>query len=203
AVNCLTSMGQFDNASAQTTRAGSARIHLRSPQKGTATVTATSGLGGLAKIEIVFTDDPSETFLGNAFATVFSNNSTIYSAVDKVVEATGRPRPDPTVGFAGAHLSYRNVEIFAEQLQVDCTTSAVKAIGNISLRRGNKRLNCGRLSYQLTTGNGVAIAEIDNRLRPVRLKGRDMKVEPIVVTDPAAIAIPPGEFELKDLSKSN
>src|SRR5436305_1001747 len=83
AVNFLTSMGQFDNASAQTTRAGSARIHLRSPQKGTATVTATSGLGGLAKIEIVFTDDPSETFLGNAFATVFSNNSTIYSAVDK------------------------------------------------------------------------------------------------------------------------
>lgn len=201
-VNFTTTLGQFGSSSAQPTRAGSARIQLRSQQKGTASVMATV-LGGTQKLDIVFTDDREETFVGNGYATVQSNNSNIYSAVDRVVEAMGRPRPDPSVGFPGAQLNYRNILIYAEQLQLDCTTNSVKAIGNIVLRCGSKRLNCGRLSYQLSTGNGVAIAEVDNHLRPVRLKGRDMKIEPIVVTDPNAVAIPPGEFEMKDLSKSN
>jgi len=55
----------------------------------------------------------------------------------------------------------------------------------------------------LVTGSGVAIAEVDSRLRPVRLKGRDLKVEPIILTNPDAVAISPGEFELKDISKSS
>ena len=55
-----TNLGAFAENPTVQTRAGTARIRLTSPQKGTALITAqTSGIyaGGVQKIEITFTDD--------------------------------------------------------------------------------------------------------------------------------------------------
>jgi len=173
-----TNLGQFSESPTVGTRSGVARIRLSSPQKGTATVTA-AVVGAVEKLEIVFTDDPSATFQGNAYMAVQANGSLLYSPISRVIEAVGRPRSDPEDGFAGAHFTYRNIEVFADRIQVDCTANVLRAHGQVHLRRGGRRLRCGRLRYELLTGNGYAIAEVENRLRPVQLSGADLTVTPL------------------------
>ena len=194
-----TSLGNFaENATVQT-RSGTARIRLTSPQKGTAIITAqTSGAyaGGVQKIEITFTDDPSETFQGNNYIVADSNDSLLYAAAERVVEAVGRKSGETEHGMPGARLVYRNIEVMADRLQLDCGSNTVKAVGNIVLRRAGKRLACARLNYNLMTGDGFAITEVENRVRPVRLFGADLQYEPM------EMPVVPRFFELADLTGS-
>lgn len=196
-VTFSTNLGVFADAgpaATARTRAGSARVKLNSPSKGEATVTAAVEGGGFAKIEVTFTDDPSETFKGNTFISIQSTGSLIYSAEDRVVEATGKPRKEGESKLPGASLSYRNIEILADSLQLDCMANTVRAYGQVVLRRGSARKQCGRLYYELNTGKGLAIAEINNRLGPVSIQGNDLKMEP------ATSVIAPKFLEMVDLS---
>ena len=203
-VSFTTSLGQFAPAPVAATRAGNARVRLTSNQRGTATVTASAGgnfAGAFQKVDVTFTDDPAETYQGNAYVAMQSNNALVYSAGDKIVDAAGKVRPDETKGLPGAHLSYRNIEIFADELQLDCSTNIAKAKGNIVLKRGGKRLNCGKLIYNLNNGDGTAIAEVENRLRPVKLKGADLKIEVVPTpANPKVEPIPSKSFDLADIS---
>jgi hypothetical protein len=195
-VTFSTNLGVFAEggpAATAKTRAGSARVKLNSASKGEATITAAVEGGGFAKLEITFTDDPSETFKGNTFISIQSSGSLIYSAEDRVVEATGKPRKEERKR-PGAHLSYRNIEIFADSLQLDCMANTVRAFGEVVLRRGAARRQCGRLYYELHTGKGLAIAEINHRMGPVSIQGNDLQMEPV------ATAIAPKFLEMVDLS---
>lgn len=204
AVTFNTNLGQFTGSTTVGTRAGTARIRLTSQQKGTATVTAATGGGGFQKTDILFTDDPTETYQGNAYVAVQATGSVLYSAGHRIIEASGRLREDVDRGLPGAHLSFRNVEIFADSLQVDCTGNIVRAHGDITLRRGSRRLQCGRLYYPLMGGDGYAIAEVEEeaegrkikRLRPVAVKGNDLRTEPL------AMGIAPKFLEFEDLTNA-
>jgi len=203
-VTFSTNLGQFGGGATIGTRSGTARVRLTSQQKGTATITAAVGGGGFQKMDVVFTDDPTETFQGNTYVAVQSTGALLYSAGHRIIEATGKPRENLDQGLPGAHLSYRNIEVFADSLQVDCTGNVVRANGSITLRRGNRRLQCGRLYYPLTNGDGYAVSEVEEeidgrkikRLRPVIIRGNDLRVEP------APHGIAPKFFEFEDLSEA-
>ncbi len=198
-VTFSTDLGTFaqagTTATAQT-RSGAARVRLSSQRKGTATVTAAVQGGGFEKCEVVFTDDASETVAGNSYISVQSAGSLVYCAGERVIEALKRGATDDgKLGFQ-ASLTFRNVQISADTLQLDCTSNVVRANGAVLLRRGQRELHCGRLNYNVTSGQGYAVAEVDGRLRPVSIKGTDLQ------TTVQEKGILPSIFELDDLSEA-
>ncbi len=196
-----TTLGQFLEGAVATTRGGTARARLSSAQKGAATVMATTGgalSGGFQTISILFSDDPEDTVPGNTFIAVQCAGTVMYSAVDRVVDALGRPRPpDDDNSIPGAHLTYRNMEVFADHIQLDCSMNAVRASGHVHLRRGSHRVTAGTLFYPLTAGDGYAVAEMDRRLRPVKITGSELKMTP------AEHGISPKMLQMVDLSGAN
>lgn len=198
-VSFSTNLGVFAEGGPSTrasTRSGAARVRLSSQQKGTATVTASVPGGGFQKLEILFTDDPAETFQGNAYVAVEATGALLYAAAERILEATSRAGPPETTPRAGAHLTYRNLEVRAERLQLDCGTTTVRATGNVVLTRGKQKLQCARLHYALQSGKGYAVMEQGPRLVPVRIEGHDLK------TEPSEIGIAPKFFEMVDLSNA-
>jgi hypothetical protein len=196
-VTFTTNLGVFMQAGTtgtSSTRAGTARIRLTSQQKGTALVQAVTIGGGFASIEISFTDDPAEMFQGNAYVSVQATGSLLYSAGHRVIEATGKARKEGDAGLSGAYMSYRNLTVTADALQVECTSNTVRASGNVTLRKGVKSLACERLYFPLMTGDGYAIAEKDGRLRPVKVKSGDLSTELV------ENGVAPRFFEMTDLS---
>jgi hypothetical protein len=193
-VTFQTNAGQFTGSSSVQTRLGQARVKLTSLQKGGATVTATVEGGGFQQVQVNFTDDKEETFQGNSYVDVQATGLLLYSAGDRIVEASGRVRKEGDLGLPGASISYRNVEVFADSLQLDCAANVVRATGNVQLTRGATKLRCVRLYLPLNGGDGYAIIEQDRRLAPVKLVGPEMRIEP------AATGIAPAFITLKDLS---
>jgi hypothetical protein len=195
-VTFQTNAGQFTGNASVPTRLGQARVKLTSMQKGSATVTATVEGGGFQQIQVSFTDDKEETFQGNSYIDVQAAGSLLYSAGDKIIEAAGRVRKEGDLGLPGATLTYRNVEIFADSLQLDCAANVVRATGNVQVTRGGKKLKCVRLYLPLNGGDGYAIVEQDRKLAPVKLIGTDLRMEP------APTGIAPAFTTLKDLSEA-
>lgn len=179
-----TSLGLFaqsgTSASAYT-RSGNARVRISSPQKGTATITATVSGGGFARCEVVFTDDPSETFQGNSYVVVRGDGALMYAAGERIIEAIGRSagesEEEGKKREPGASVRYRNISVVADRLQVDCSGNVVRAWGNATLTRGKRKLACDRLFYQLMNGKGYAVASIDGHMRPVSLSGVTLKAD--------------------------
>lgn len=137
AITFTTTIGMFDKGGVSATanvRAGMARVRLRSQQKGTAMVQVSVSGGGFQKVEISFTDDPSETFEGNTFVSIYSSKSLIYSAADRVIHAKARIRgevDDKELG--GAVIQFKQFQVYADEMQLDASTNSVRASGNIQL----------------------------------------------------------------------
>src|SRR5690348_4808908 len=128
-----------------TTQSGQARVRLVGQQKGTAKILASMQGAVSDTLEITLTDDPSETFQGNAYVDISGTKSLLYSANERVIEATGIKRDENEKGekgLPGAILTYRNIEIAADTLQLSCNDNVVKANGHVVLTRGGKRLQC-------------------------------------------------------------
>lgn len=191
-VNFTTTRGVFQGSSTAQTRAGVARVRLSCQQAGTATVTA-AVIGRAETLEITFTNDPSDTFQGNLFAAV-QGGSVVYSADYRVIEALAKDAGSAST--KRAHAAYRNFEVLADRIQIDCNLNILRAAGNAVLRRGNHRLQCGKLFLQMINGEAYAIAEVGDRLRPVKITGPDLKM----TVEPNGIA--PARFEMADLADS-
>ncbi|HSV74303.1 MAG TPA: hypothetical protein VLH79_11140 [Chthonomonadales bacterium] len=188
-VTLTTTVGTFAQAGPTTsahTRAGTARARLLSPRTGTAKVTAVVAGGGFQQCEVLFTDDPSQTFEGNAYVVVDANCTLLYAASERIIEAIGKPRLEDEEAPPGAQLRYRNIEVRADHLQVDCNVNVVRAVGNVVLRRGGSVLRGSQLHYSLPNGVGYAIADIDGRARPVRIRGVDLQTEELAGGAPQA-----------------
>jgi hypothetical protein len=161
-----------------TTQSGQARVRLVGQQKGAAKVFA-SVQGTLSDtLEITLTDDPTETFQGNSYIDVTGTKSLMYSANERVVEATGIKREGDAKGLPGAIVTFRNVEIVADTLQLSCSDNVVRATGHVQVSRGGKRLQCLRLNFPLTGKLGYAIVETDKRIQPVHIKTADLSTTP-------------------------
>lgn len=197
-VTFTTSLGLFVQSGVSASalvRSGAARVRVSSQQKGVATVTASVPGGGFQRTEITFTDDPAETYQGNAYVRVQARGSVVYSVGDRTIEATsgqvGRE------GKPGVTISYRAVTIEATRAQLDCAAMTVRAQGAVVVKRGGKQLKCGSLWYVLPTGAGYGIAEQGARWSPVKVSGAELKTEP----EPNGIAA--ARFEFVDLSEAS
>jgi hypothetical protein len=191
-----TSLGGFQpgmspNATAST-QSGQARVRFVGQQKGTATIRASMQGAVSEPAEVVLTDDPTETFQGNAYIDLTGTKSLLYSANERVLEATGRKKLEEDKGLPGAILTYRNIEIAADTIQLSCTDNVVRAIGHVVVSRGGKRLRCLRLNFPLTGKEGFAVVETDKRIVPVKVKTSDLS------TTPATTGISPVIFQMAD-----
>lgn len=198
-VSFSTNLGLFADGGPATrsgTRAGVARIRITSQQKGTATITASVPGGGFQRLELLFTDDPAETFQGNAHAVVTGRGSLLYAAAERVIEALSRPQNPEAEPVREATVTFRNVKISAERLQVDCLANRVRASGSVLVERGKQRLECVRLSYDLLTGKGYAVVEQGRALTPVTVEG------PALTTTVSETGVAPKFFEMADLSEA-
>jgi hypothetical protein len=195
AIVFTTNVGMFQRegpSATVRTRSGSARVLLTSQSKGIATVSATMSGGGFQKIEVTFTDDPEETFQGNAWLSVTSNGGLSYLAAERIIDATSRPAKSGDKPRPGVELHFRNLEIRAERLQVDCTSNVVRATGGVQVKRGKAELLCAKLQYNVMTAKGYAVVERDRSIVPVRVEGPSLAVEP------ASQGIAPKFFEMVD-----
>jgi hypothetical protein len=195
-----TNIGTFDKGGTSLSvgvQSGRATARLRSQQKGTALVQIAVPGGGFQKLEITFTDDPSETFEGNTFISIYSSKSLIYSAADRVVHAKARTRGEADEKeLGGAVLQYRQFSVFADEMQLDAATNSVRALGNIQLRRGGHRLLCEQLFLNLNNGEGYAVADLKGRLQPVSFKGANLNLEPLET------GVAPRFFQMVDLTEA-
>jgi hypothetical protein len=142
----------------------------------TATATVAGGGVGVSNVlDIIYTDDPDETFLGNSYVQVTGPAYLAYSATvtDRIIEAQGKN--------GGARLTYRNYEITADRLQLKCDqNNIIRATNNVTLKRGKDVIHAIRLYYSLTQAEGYAIAENNGKLEPVHLTHDRLKMEPPV-----------------------
>ncbi len=169
-VQFQTTLGTLSQQQSQTF-SGIARVRLTSSQlSGLAHVTAFSTGGGNAVLDLLFTSDPQDLFQGNTFMQIGGSSYLAYSATDRVVEAQGKN--------GGSHITYRNIELTADRLQLNCDDNIVRAHDNIVLKRGNHTLHATRLFYSLQTGQGYAIADLNSRLQTVIISGENLIVQP-------------------------
>jgi hypothetical protein len=154
------------------------------------TATAIGGSFGVSNVlDIIYTDDPSDTFLGNSYVLVTGPAYLAYSAsiTDRIIEAQGKN--------GAARLTYHNYEISADRLQLKCDeNNIVRATTNVTLKRGKDVIHAARLYFSLTQGEGYAIADNNGKLEPVHITS-DARLK----TAPPTGHIPDSYFQLPDL----
>lgn len=183
-----TNRGTLSATSAQTF-GGRATTRLTSVVTGVAQVSAFApGIGWSAPVEIVFTDDPEATFQGNAYITVTGASYLAYSATDRVIEANGRD--------GGARITFRNIEITADRMQLRCDDNIVRAHHNVLLKRAGKTFRAIKLYYSLQSGQGYALAELEGRLQNVYVSGETLRVVPSPTPIPSSYMMLP-ELQVK------
>jgi hypothetical protein len=174
---------------------------------GIATVTLSSATTGVVRVtafvpgavsnplEILFTDDPEATFQGNNYMLFTAASYLAYSATDKAILATGKD--------GGAKLTFRNMEITADRLQLSCADLILRGRDNVTIKRAGKTLKATRLYYSLQSGDGYAIAVQNNRLETVVLAGDNLRVEPSKTPIPTSYtSLPELQVKLNIVAKS-
>lgn len=164
--------GTLSQVQAQT-NGGFAQVTLTSGIKaGVATVTATVPGQSVSTIDILYTDDPEATFEGNNYMSFSGSGYMAYSVTDRAIEANGRN--------GTARMTFRNVDVNADRIQLKCDDQTLRAHGNVVLKRGKHVLHATVLFYSLATAQGYAIAQDENgNLQPVKLEGDNLRQEPM------------------------
>lgn len=172
-----TTLGTLSSSRAQTF-GGVAQVELSSNIIGIAKVTAVVR-GSTNVTDVAFTDNPAEIRQGSNFAQVAGSKDSYiaYSVPDRVIEATSSD--------GGIKVSFRNITITADHIQLRCDDMVVRATNNVALKRGRQTLKVSRLYYSLQLAQGYAIAEFKGpkderpRLQAVAVSGMDLRLEPL------------------------
>lgn len=128
-------------------------------------------------IRIEFTDDPDATFEGNNYMLVTGAGYLAYSATDKIIEAQGQN--------GGAHLSFRNFELTADRLRLECNDLAnIKASGNVVFKKGKDVIRGIKLNFSLASEEGQAIAEVGGKFQAVKIAGSHLHTTPDPIPTP-------------------
>ncbi|MCW3052624.1 MAG: Organic solvent tolerance protein OstA [Chthonomonadales bacterium] len=164
--------GTLSQQQAQTI-GGIAQVTLTSsPTAGVSTVSATVPGQAVATIDVLFTDDPAATFEGNNYMMFAASGYMAYSATDRAIEANGRN--------GSARMTFRNIDVTADRIQLKCDDQTLRAHGNITFKRGKDVLHATVLYYSLATSQGYAIAQDDKgNLSRVKLVGENLRQEPL------------------------
>ncbi len=150
---------------------GVARTRLTSTVIGTARISAFApGYGVSQPIEIIFTDEAEAIFGGNSYINIVGNSYLAYSTTDRVIDAQGKN--------GGAKITYRNIEVTANRIQLRCEDNLLRAAGGVRLKRGKVELKAERLYYSLQSGQGYILAERDGHQQIYYLSGENLIEQP-------------------------
>lgn len=169
-VQFQTDLGTLSQANVRVV-GGSARVRLTSARiVGVANIRAFApSLGAAATTTVAFTDDPTALFQGNQFMQISGTSYLAYSVNDQVVEAQGKS--------GGARLVYRNLDIIADKMQLQCKDMILRAHECI-IKRGKTEIKASRLYYNLASNQGYGIAELEGKLQTVSLNGETLRLDP-------------------------
>ena len=149
------------------------------PVVGIAEITAYAPGAVSNVVSVEFTDDPEATFEGNNYMLITGKGYLAYSATDKVIEAQGKD--------GGAHLTFRNFELTADRLRLECNDHAnIRASGNVTFRRGKNVVHGLKLNFSLAGNEGQAIAENDGKLQSVKVGGAHLTLMPDPLPAPSS-----------------
>ena len=191
-VRFSTTAGRLETATAGT-RSGVARVTLIAADlPGTALVTAnldaSAGLAAPAQLVITFSNDVEQAYRGSNWAQIAGNDYVGYAADFGVIQANGKD--------GGARVTYQDLEIGANALQVNVRDNTVRAEGGVILARGEKKRSYSNLRYDLKTRQGVGERDEDGRPVPVVVRGPDLEEERPESPPPDAAQA----FALEDIS---
>ncbi|HLV81185.1 MAG TPA: invasin domain 3-containing protein, partial [Chthonomonadaceae bacterium] len=182
-VQFQTTAGTLSSPTAETF-GGVARARLTSASvPGVAHVTAFTSGGVSTTLDILFSNDPADTFAGNNYILVTGKGYLSYSAMDRAIEAFGKD--------GGARLTYRNLELTADHLILHCDSNIVRAHDNVILRRGRNVFHATRLYYSLQSNQGYAVSEYQGKLTTVIVSGQTLHVEPSPTPIPGSYLVMP------------
>ena len=169
-VQFQTTLGVLSANRASTFGGSSAQVELSGATTGVARITALVTGAVSNTVEVLFTDDPEATFQGNNYLQISGSGYLAYSVTDQVIDAIGKN--------GGAKLRFRNMEITAGHLQMDCKNEVVRAMENVTIKRGKAVVHVNRVYYSLNNNEGYAITEKDGRLQTVLISGLGLLIEP-------------------------
>lgn len=152
--------GRLESATG-VTRGGVARVVLIAPdQPGVTTVTANL--------------EPPAVAVPSVASVTFTNDAELVSAGSNWIRMRGKNFLGYAVGIAGqtssrlvyangedggASLSYRGMNLQADQIQFDTSTNVILAAGNVSLKLGEQKRKYDLLRLDLAQNKGTAIRE--------------------------------------------
>lgn len=175
-------LGSF-RESVITTENGYARASLVSPsQPGIAKVRAASlRYGASSTIEVEFVADRTLLNTAKEFIEVTSPRNLFYSVEDKTIEASGPDR--------GVNVRYRDIDIRADDLQLQVATYTVKA-RNAEITFGQKSYRLQELVIRLNHRRGLGMAEVEieeprvvsNGFIPAVVMRKRMALRPVEVS---------------------
>ncbi len=201
-VRFTTSLGTLDKDTVPTV-SGVARVLLTSaPSAGTATVTATSFLGGgdgssTGSTSVEYTTDRDAVYSsGDArWIQIDCPEGVLYSADDKEAEAHGK--------HGSVRLHYRTLDISADSLQVNLQAQTLLA-HNATLQRGHHTLQAVELRYDLGSGLGTAVVAGTGRhaFQSVQVSGYALQTAPLDA-DAADEMVQTNIFRFDDISDAH
>lgn len=169
-VEFQTTSGTLSQTRVQTI-GGIAQVNLTSsPVAGVAHVTAAVPGQAVSTLDVLFTDDPEATFDGNNYLLFAASTYLAYSSTDKIIEADGKN--------GGGRMTFRNMELTADRIQLHCDDLIIRARDNIVLKRGKDVIYATRLYYSIPTSQGYAIANVGNELKLVTINGEHLRLDP-------------------------
>jgi len=170
-VDFTTSLGIIERR-VQTT-AGIAIARLESGNTtGTALVAAVASDGNaVAQLRVDFLELGTEMF-DESFISVSSKKHLGYDSNARIVDSAG-----------GVTIYHRGLTIKAEEAQIDVKTNILRAKAktggdNITIERGGKKLEAIALFYDFTAMRGVLITPVNDGMKRLLFRGRDLFTEP-------------------------
>lgn len=157
-----TSLGQFVDAVIGTSGGVARATLLVGNLPGKARVTASVvNFATVAEVLVDLVSDSSQLRKTATYLEAYGTTYLAYAVDLQLIAATGKDK--------SARVVYRDIEVVADDMQVDLRTMSVMAY-NATVRTGGKELNATQLSYQLRGRSGVAMVRRDESERYVDVK---------------------------------
>ncbi len=195
-----TTLGTFKGDQIAETQNGVARVILQTGSTaGTAKITASAfAFNAVSTSEIEFLSDRSMLSSANEYVEIVAPGYMMFSMDQKIIGAAGKS--------GGAKLRYREIEISADDLQLNANTSEVKA-KKAHLKIGKLERDFDSLYIKLPARQGIGLttyeAEVvgEDGTKEKRQKFGFVSVRTTGV-DPVSTEVDANQFRFEDLSES-
>jgi len=146
------------------TEGGVARAEITSTKEGTATITI-SCLGSTVQTKVTFVSEKELTYERKGRAVRVSGSYLAWCADGGVLDATGN-----------VNVYYKGLIFTGDSFQVDATSATLRALGEICVSNGRKKIEGNRLFWDFTSNEGIMLIA-EGEVRAVKIKGINLEEE--------------------------